>query len=455
MVITGAGHFVRWQQRTALSLSLLALLALSGAARARDAMSVAADLGEGVTDAVASAVPGEPAELSASAGTRRSDDPSAWTSKSNTPGDVPLDSNEPPEWASNSSSPADSGSKAPPAIDPSVAPARAGDPTEKPTPPPNPIGSQPDESAKQSDQDVPYRWLDTTRRVLFNTMWKSAEHVDRWFGSSQDDAVYRQVYGSIAPAMLYSQYDGLRTQVRFNMNFPLPAANDRLHAFVGRFDPNEFITERDEPSGAIPRTYGPPTEDQTLLGIGYHQPDKQGSRFDAGAGIRLGFPMDPYIKGSYIFERGTSETGLFSLRETLFWQNSDGAGETTRVDLERIFDRTWLARYTISGTRSQMSQGLRGYTSILLLHGLPDRRAIAFEVGSDGQTEAPVQLHDYGFKAAYRQGILRRWLIMEIRASVDWPRDFIYQRRTASLGVGFGFEMLLGTEEFLARPVTF
>lgn len=424
---------MRWLQRAALSLSLLTLLALSCAVRARDVAK----------DAV------EP------------DSPVSGAADENvaTPGaaDIVPDSNIPPEWAYNSSTPPDPGpnAKVPPVIDPSVAPARAGDPTEKPTPAPNPIGAQSDESAKQSDQDVPYHWLDTTRRVLYNTMWKSAEHVDRWFGSSKEDAVYRQVYGSIAPAMLYTQYDGLRTQTRFNMNFPLPEANDRLHAFVGRFDPNEFITERDEPSGAIPRTYGPPTEDQTLLGIGYRQPDKQGSRFDAGAGVRLGFPLDPYIKGSYIFERGKSETGLFSLRETLFWQNSDGAGETTRVDLERIFDRTWLARYTISGTRSQMSEGLRGYTSILLLHGLANRRAIAFEVGADGQTEAPVQLHDYGFKAAYRQGILRRWLIMEIRASVDWPRDFIYQRRTASLGVGFGFEMLLGTEEFLARPVTF
>ena len=41
--------------------------------------------------------------------------------------------------------------------------------------------------------------------------------------------------------------------------------------------------------------------------------------------------MDPYFKGSYIYERGKSETGLFSIRETLFWQNSEGAGETTRL----------------------------------------------------------------------------------------------------------------------------
>ncbi len=309
---------------------------------------------------------------------------------------------------------------------------------------------------EESDQDVPHPWLDKTRQTLYDTMWRSAEHVDRWFGSVADDTIYQHVYGSIAPAILYTQYDGLRPQVRFNMNFPLPQINDRIHAFVGRFDPNEFITERNEPSGAIPRTYGPPTEDQTLLGIGYHQPDKPGSRFDAGAGIRVSVPMDPYMKGSYIFERGQSESGLFSVRETLFWQHSEGAGETTRLDLERILDdRQMLLRYTLSGTRSQKSEGLRGYSSVMLLHSLANRRAVAFEVGVDGQTQAEVPLHDYGFKAAYRQGFMRRWLILEVRTSLDWPQDYTWQHRRASVGVGVGFEMLLGTEQFLARPVTF
>jgi hypothetical protein len=363
--------------------------------------------------------------------------------------DEPVTPVESAEWASNSSAPVDTGSNSRP-IDPGQAPARAGDPTAKSQPAPIPDITPPPDS-----QDIPYHWLDTTRRFLYSTLWKTSKYVDSFFGATQDDSVYQKFYGSVAPALLYTEYDQMREQVRFNMNFPLPLASDRLHAFVGRFDPNEFITERDEPSGAIARTYGPPTEDQTLLGIGYHQPDKQGSRFDAGAGIRLAFPMDPYFKGSYIYERGKSETGLFSIRETLFWQNSDGAGETTRLDLERVFDSTWLARYTFSATRSQKSEGLRGYTSILLLHGIAERHAVAFEVGSDGQTQAPVQLHDYGFKLAYRQGILRRWLIMEVRTSVDWPRDYIYQSRSASFGIGLGFEMLIGTEEFLARPITF
>ena len=394
---------MRWPLITALSLSSLALLAVCGTVRAHDAAQ-APPMPDNGASATKPEAPAEPAPAPAPA-------PAA---------------------------------ESPTAPAPAAAPPTASAPAE------------PNGPAEQSDQDVPYHWLDKTREALYDTMWYSAEHVDRWFGSViEDDAVYRQVYGSIAPALLYTQYDGLRAKVRFNMNFPLPQVDDRIHAFVGRFDPSEFVTERNEPSGSIPRTYGPPTEDQTLLGIGYHQPDKQGGRFDAGSGIRLGLPLDPYIKGSYIYERGRSDTGLFSLRETLFWQNSEGAGETTRFDLERIFDSHLLARYTLSGTRSQKSEGLRGYSSILLLHGMPNRRAIAFEVGVDGQTAARVPLHDYGFKAAYRQGIVRRWLIMEVRTSVDWPKDFRWQHSSASLGIGLGFEMLLGTEEFLARPVRF
>jgi hypothetical protein len=364
-----------------------------------------------------------------------------------------LTSQAPTSQAPTSQAPTSQAPTPPAAPSTAAGPPSDGQPAKSPAD--EPVKLSTDEPAKQSDQDVPYHWLDRTRDTLYDTMWHSAEHVDRWFGSAEDDSVYRQAYGSIAPALLYTQYNGLRTQVRFNMNFPLPRVNDRIHAFVGRFDPNEFITERNEPSGAIPRTYGPPTEDQTLLGIGYREPNKQGSHFDAGAGVRLGFPMDPYIKGSYIFERGKSQSGLFSVRETLFWQNSDGAGATTRFDLERVFERQLLVRYTLSGTRSQKSEGIRGYTSILLLHGMSNRRAVAFEVGLDGQSQAEVPLHDYGFKAAYRQCFLRRWLIMEVRTSVDWPKDFRWQHRHASLGLGVGFEMLLGTDEFLARPITF
>lgn len=319
-------------------------------------------------------------------------------------------------------------------------------------PPDTPMGT----TGRNTDQDVPYNWLDQAHQALYETIWRSAEYLDRWFGSGEADMQYQSVHGSVAPGLLYTRYDQLRAQARFDVNIPLPQIDERVHSFFGRFDPNEVITEQNEPTGLIPRTYGPAPEDQTLLGIGFHQSlGKEGGGIESAAGVRLGFPMDPYLKGSYVFQWKALETGRFTLRETLFWQRSEGAGETTRLDLDKIPDENWLVRFTISGTKSQQSLGLRGYSSLLVLHSLSSTRAVALGISCDGQTDAPVPLHDYGAKVAYRQNVLRRWLIAEVRASVDWPRDYVTQHRPVSPGVGIGFEILLGTEQFLARPVTF
>jgi hypothetical protein len=50
---------------------------------------------------------------------------------------------------------------------------------------------------------------------------------------------------------------------------------------------------------------------------------------------------------------------------------------------------------------------------------------------------------------------MRDWLVMEVRGSYTYPKDFPYQDREGTWGVGLGFEMFFGTDEFLARPVTF
>jgi len=214
------------------------------------------------------------------------------------------------------------------------------------------------------------------------------------------------------------------------------------------------VTERSLESGAFPRQYGPVEDDQTLLGLRFRSP-KAGAHFDADAGVRLNSTLDPFVKGSYRWMRGSSEKTLFSLRETAFWQNTEGVGITSRFDIEKIIDQSWLARFTVSGTFSQESEGVRGYTALSVIHGMPNRRAIAAELFTSGEMDADVPLGNYGMKLAYRRSVSRDWLIMEIRTSLTWPKDEPTQVREATWGVGIGFEMFFGTDDFLARPVTF
>jgi hypothetical protein len=69
--------------------------------------------------------------------------------------------------------------------------------------------------------------------------------------------------------------------------------------------------------------------------------------------------------------------------------------------------------------------------------------------------DADVPLGNYGLKLAYRRSISRDWLVLETRVSLTFPRDELWQVREATWGVGVGLEMFFGTDEFLARPVTF
>lgn len=296
--------------------------------------------------------------------------------------------------------------------------------------------------------------IDRAHRGMFNAVWRSAMRVDRWFGGTTDELAYQQTSGSVAPALLWDEFDGFQPRLRFQVDVPLPQMNNRFHAFVGRVNREEYVTERAKESGAFARQYGPVEDDETLFGIRYREP-KQGGGFDADAGLRLRSPLDPFVKGSYRFSRGSSESTLFALRETVFWQNSEKFGVTSRIDVERILRDLWLLRWTASGTFSERTEGVRGYSAFTVMRGLPDRKAIAGELFTSGEFDADVPLGNYGMKLAYRRAVSRDWLVLETRVSLTWPKEYPEQVREATFGVGIGFEMFFGTDEFLARPVTF
>ncbi|MGH8284351.1 MAG: hypothetical protein ACRETT_01125 [Steroidobacteraceae bacterium] len=299
-------------------------------------------------------------------------------------------------------------------------------------------------------------WIDRLQRGFYETVYLSAMRIDGMFGPLEDERIYERSSGSIAPALLWDEHDGFQPKMRFQVNLPLPRLDERFSAFVGRVDPDEYVSERTPQSGALPRQLGIAREDQTLLGIGYRDRRiKRGWHFDADAGVRVRFPLDPFVKAGYRYQSGRIDGLRLTLKETAFWQNSEELGFTSRIDLDRFIGERTFLRWTGSGTVSQESSGVRGYTEVFLLRSLADRRALAWSVDLYGETDAPVELQEFGTKVAFRQSIARQWLVLELRTGVFWPKDMPGEPRAPSWGVGVGLEMFFGTDEFLARPITF
>jgi hypothetical protein len=315
----------------------------------------------------------------------------------------------------------------------------------------NPPGFQPDGA---SFPRTP--WIDRVQRGVYETVYLSAMRIDRVFGPLEDERVYERSSGSIAPALLWDEHDGFKPKVRFHVELPLPRLDERFNAFVGRVNRDEYVEEDVPQSGALPRQLSTSREDQTLLGIGYRDRRvRHGWHFDADAGVRVRSPLDPFVKTGFRYSGGRADGVRLTLRETLFWQNSEDLGFTSRIDLDRFISDRTLVRWTGSGTVTQKSEGAHGYSELFVLRSLANRRAIAWSLDIIGETDADVELQEFGTKLAYRQSVARQWLVLEVRASVFWPKDMPGDPRVPQWGLGVGLEMFFGTDEFLARPITF
>jgi hypothetical protein len=308
----------------------------------------------------------------------------------------------------------------------------------------------------ETTETAPDEWIDRAHTGIHGLVWKSARYVDGLFGSELDEQVYReQTRGSITPALLWDEFGGFDSKFRFRVKLPLPYLDQRYDAFIGTFSRDEFVTERELDSGAIQRQHagGRVEEDETLVGI--QRRSKEGGRWDAAAGLRIRSPVDPFVKVGYRWQKGSPDRLLFRWRETGFWEASEQFGLTSRIDLERIVGDAWLARWTMSGTISEKSEGMRGYTALTAYRGLPNRRGIGYQIFTSGSVDADVPVEEYGLRVAWRQSMVRDWLVVEVRPSVTWPKDEPEQPRKPSWGLGIGFEMFFGTNEFQARPATF
>lgn len=287
-------------------------------------------------------------------------------------------------------------------------------------------------------------WIDRMQASLYRRMCLTSAGFDGFFGNARFDDEYESTHGSLSVGALWDERDDWDPSVRFRVQLRLPQLNERFSAFVGRVDPDEFVTEVRDDFDSLPRQFARAEDDEVLIGLGYRKPGPGGGHFDASVGARLDWPPDVYAKGAYRLTQPFLERNLLRLHETIFWREEDGFGTTTRIDLERLLGDDILARWTGSGTYAQETLGVRWFSNVTLYQSLGARRALAYQAGISGETDREVDIVDYGLRVIYRRSVYREWLFLELRSSVTWPRESLTEEREANPGAGIALEMQFG-----------
>jgi hypothetical protein len=306
--------------------------------------------------------------------------------------------------------------------------------------------TQPDLPAPVLCEDKPGgpAWLDRMQAGVYRKVCLTAAGFDSLFGDARFRDEYQATHGSVSVGAKWSEHDRFATAMRFRLHMRLPELSERLDAFVGKDDVGEDRMELRDNFDTLPRHFGRHEDDAVLVGLGYRQPAFGGGSFDVGVGAALDSGVDPYLKGRYRVVLPFLDRNVLRLRETLFWQDGEGFGVTTRVDLERLLAQRFLARWTGSATLTQNSHGVRWYSSATLYQNLGAGRALAYQVGASGERDDDVPVADYGLRIVYRRRVLREWLFLELRSSITWPRESLLEVRERNLGVGAAVEMSFG-----------
>jgi hypothetical protein len=275
---------------------------------------------------------------------------------------------------------------------------------DRPPPPEAPLGETVD-----PDVDDPCRepggrtgMLDRTQRTVYWTVCGATRWFDGFFGDrTRYDATVRENYGRVGLGGFYDQRDGLDIDYRFRAQLALPAAEDQLRKWQGRFKlgrgtDRELIEDRAFDEGdTLPGRFEEVEDSSWLLGVGFQRGQKLNRGFDLDAGIRFRLPPDPFVKGRFFRNWDFNEDTLVRFRQTVFWTNERGFGTTSQADIDKLLSQTLLARWSNSATVAEDREGLDWSTAFTFFQGLSNRRAFtyrAFLRGETGRLSGPPEL---------------------------------------------------------------
>ena len=288
-------------------------------------------------------------------------------------------------------------------------------------------------------------WIDWLNLRLHRTACETALWFDHLFGDYRLDEELEATHGRALVGVIWDEQYGLEDDLRFRARLHFPRMERRLNAFIGRDDREDLLEDAQRRGATSLPTMFDPTDDEWLVGLGYRPISGGGSGdLDFDVGMNFDFPIEPFARARYKHRRFLSDTDLVRFRHALFWEREDGWGLSTRIDYEHAFAGGSMMRWRGAGKISDITLGADWFTELSYYHRLGRRRALAHQIGANGETDAPILVENYFVRVIYRQQILREWLFLEIGPGMAWRRDVRGEPRDSVPILRFGVEMLFG-----------
>jgi hypothetical protein len=264
---------------------------------------------------------------------------------------------------------------------------------------------------------------DSYRDTASRQVTRFANWIDNYFA---DDRVYDEKQGSYLKLNILQTYfenDDPLYDAQIRAKLDIPKTQKRLQLFILSNDEIENDAQKTSIDKAVERQ-------EQLIGLQFFNPDSKLWKITTIAGVRLHSGLDPFARLRF---RRLIEKKLWSFRitQSFFWFESDGAGERTRLDMDRRLTKKLLFRSTTQAIWKNINHNFETGQDLIIFQNINKHKSLAYQLGTrgivDSQFDPQVYATDYFLSVRYRQQIHKGWMFLDVIPSINHPRDNDYK----------------------------
>ena len=269
-------------------------------------------------------------------------------------------------------------------------------------------------------------WLDRTHSYLTAILCQPSVWFDDFFGQERAGEDWAGSLIRWRGSLRFDELEGALYRSKFNASFRLPKMDKKVKLVVASEsrDDQANLHPDDDPYDFEPPQGSAGTEDtQTTAGLRYYLNDTRKIRLSVGGGIKLGSPVQPYIRFRLRYTEPLGSSTLLRMTPTLVWLKEEGINRSLRIDLEERISENVLVRASQSFVRKELEPGILWGTVLTLYDRLSAVTVLALEAGATGNNYPDYRVERYRFATSLRSNFLRNWLFLELEPEYYWPRD--------------------------------
>ncbi len=263
-------------------------------------------------------------------------------------------------------------------------------------------------------------YLDDTHRIITSTFLTIPNGIDGFFGATrvEEESNASLMRLSLEPRLEKGNEWSFITRVRIKL--VLPHTEKRLR-LVLESSPEEALQEPAEGLAGESSPLDAVRSAEQTAAIQAILRETRRWHVNLSSGIKLHTPIDPFVRlrawGALPLEKWQ-----IRLTQTVFWFDSIGLGETTRLDFERPLDVDTLFRASSQATWHRDDDTFHLGQELHLFYRHSRDRAIAYRLAAFGISEPTTHATDYYFDVRYRVRTWREWLFFEIGPQLHYPK---------------------------------